>query len=47
MLQQRPIGNGGNPPKYKNWRGLALPMLANAIEAAKTVKARLVFQGNI
>ncbi len=41
------IVHAANPPKYKNWRGLALPMLANAIEAAKNVKARLVFPGNI
>ena len=41
------IVHAANPPKYKNWRGLALPMLANAIEAAKNVKARLVFPGNV
>ena len=41
------IVHAANPPKYKNWRGLALPMLINAIEAAKTVKARLVFPGSI
>ncbi len=41
------IVHAANPPKYKNWRGLALPMLANAIEAAKAVKARLVFPGNV
>ena len=41
------IVHAANPPRYKNWRGLALPMLANAIEAAKAVKARLVFPGNV
>lgn len=41
------IVHAANPPRYKNWRGLAVPMLANAIEAAKNVKARLVFPGNV
>ena len=39
--------HGANPRKYANWRGLALPMLANAIEAAQQAGARLVFPGNI
>ncbi|HYM33340.1 MAG TPA: SDR family NAD(P)-dependent oxidoreductase [Candidatus Cybelea sp.] len=41
------IFHGANPPAYRNWRGLALPMLANAIAAAKASGARLVFPGNI
>lgn len=36
-----------NPPNYRNWRGLAVPMLTNAIEAAKAGAQRLVFPGNV
>lgn len=36
-----------NPPGYKNWKGLALPMLANTIAAAKTTGARILFPGNV
>ncbi len=36
-----------NPPKYRRWRELGIPMLANAIAAAKTSGARLIFPGNI
>lgn len=36
-----------NPPGYKNWRGLALPMLDNSIKAARATGARLVFPGNV
>lgn len=39
--------HAANPPGYQNWRGLALPMLENAIEAAAAVDARLVLPGNI
>ena len=41
------IFHGANPPQYKNWRGLAMPMLAHAISAARMSKARLVFPGNV
>jgi nucleoside-diphosphate-sugar epimerase len=41
------IVHAANPPKYRNWRGLALPMLANAIAAAKASDARLILPGNI
>lgn len=41
------IFHGANPPGYKNWRGLALPMLRNAIAAARTSGARLIFPGNV
>jgi nucleoside-diphosphate-sugar epimerase len=41
------IIHGVNPPGYKNWRGLALPMLENAIAAAEVTAARLVFPGNV
>jgi nucleoside-diphosphate-sugar epimerase len=36
-----------NPPKYRHWRELAIPMLANSIAAAKSSGARLIFPGNI
>ncbi len=41
------IVHGANPPGYKNWRGLAIPMLANTIEAARIVGARILFPGNV
>lgn len=41
------IVHAANPPGYRNWRGLALPMLDNAIEAAAAADARLVLPGNI
>jgi nucleoside-diphosphate-sugar epimerase len=36
-----------NPAKYHNWRGLALPMLHNTIEAASANRARIVFPGTV
>lgn len=41
------IVHAANPPGYKNWRGLAIPMLANAIEAARIVDARIMLPGNV
>jgi len=41
------IFHGANPPGYKKWREWAIPMLANAIKAAKAEEARLLFPGNI
>lgn len=41
------IVHAANPPKYRNWRGLALPMLGNAIAGARVSGARLVLPGNI
>lgn len=41
------IFHGINPPRYQNWRELGIPMLANAIAAAKAVGARLIFPGNV
>lgn len=38
---------GVNPPGYRRWRELALPMLANAVEAAERSGARLMFPGNM
>ncbi|RYZ04236.1 MAG: NAD-dependent epimerase/dehydratase family protein [Myxococcales bacterium] len=36
-----------NPPGYRNWKGLALPMLENSIAAAKASGARLVLPGTV
>jgi len=41
------VFHGANPPGYRNWKGLALPMLENSIAAAKAAGARLVFPGTI
>jgi nucleoside-diphosphate-sugar epimerase len=43
----RIIFHGANPPGYRRWRELAIPMLAHAIAAAKTSGARLIFPGNV
>jgi nucleoside-diphosphate-sugar epimerase len=41
------IFHGANPPRYHNWRGLALPMLRHSIAAAKASGARLILPGNV
>jgi nucleoside-diphosphate-sugar epimerase len=41
------IVHGANPPGYRNWRGLAVPMLRNTIAAAKAEGARIIFPGNV
>jgi nucleoside-diphosphate-sugar epimerase len=41
------IFHGANPPGYRNWRELAIPMLRNAIGAASASGARLIFPGNV
>ena len=41
------IFHGVNPPGYKKWRELAIPMLENSIAAAIVSNARLVFPGNV
>lgn len=41
------VVHGANPPGYRNWRSLAIPMLANSIAAAEAARARLVFPGNV
>jgi len=38
---------GANPPKYKGWAEVCLPMIRNAIAAAEAVGARLVFPGTV
>ncbi|MGO8920513.1 MAG: NAD(P)H-binding protein [Stellaceae bacterium] len=39
--------HAANPPGYRNWRGLALPMLESSIAAARASGARLVLPANI
>ena len=41
------IVHAANPPGYRNWRGLATPMLAASIAAARAARARIVFPGNV
>lgn len=36
-----------NPPGYKNWAGLVLPMLESSIAAARATGARLVLPGTV
>lgn len=43
----RLVVHGANPPGYKNWAGLQMPMLAASIAAAKAAGARLVFPGTV
>ena len=39
--------HGANPPGYRNWRGLAIPMLRHAIAAARAADARLIYPGSV
>jgi len=41
------IVHAANPPNYRNWRGLALPMLDNTIAAARTCNARILLPATI
>jgi nucleoside-diphosphate-sugar epimerase len=41
------IVHGANPPGYRNWAGLQLPMLASTIAAARASGARILFPGTI
>jgi nucleoside-diphosphate-sugar epimerase len=43
----RLIVHGANPPGYRNWAGLQLPMLASTIAAARATGARIVFPGTV
>ena len=36
-----------NPPGYRNWRGLAMPMLGNTVAAARVRGARIFFPGTV
>lgn len=41
------IVHGVNPPGYKNWDGLQMPMLASTIAAAQVSGARILFPGTV
>ncbi|MEW5686794.1 MAG: NAD(P)H-binding protein [Pseudomonadota bacterium] len=41
------VVHGVNPPGYRNWAGLQMPMLASSIAAARTARARLLFPGTV
>lgn len=41
------VVHAANPPGYRNWRGLALPMLESSIAAAKANHARIVLPGTV
>lgn len=41
------IVHAANPPNYRNWRGLALPMLDNTIAAARNSNARILLPATI
>jgi len=41
------IVHGVNPAGYRNWRGLAMPMLENTIAAARATGARIFFPGTV
>jgi nucleoside-diphosphate-sugar epimerase len=41
------IVHAANPPGYRDWRGLALPMLRHAIAGARAAGARIVLPGNL
>ncbi|HYQ01570.1 MAG TPA: NAD-dependent epimerase/dehydratase family protein [Polyangiaceae bacterium] len=41
------VVHAANPLGYRNWQGLALPMLENSIAAARSAGARLVLPGTV
>jgi nucleoside-diphosphate-sugar epimerase len=41
------VVHGANPPAYKNWAGLQLPMLNSTIAAARAAGARILFPGTV
>lgn len=41
------IVHGASPPGYRNWKGVALPMLESTIAAAKASDARILFPGTV
>lgn len=41
------IVHAANPPGYRDWKGLALPMLDSTIAAAAATGARIVLPGNV
>jgi nucleoside-diphosphate-sugar epimerase len=43
----RAIVHAANPPGYRNWAGLVLPMMENTIAAATRQGARILLPGNV
>lgn len=43
----RVIVHAANPPGYRNWGGLVLPMIDNTIAAARAQGARILLPGNV
>ena len=43
----RIIVHGANPPGYRNWQGLAMPMLESTVAAAAASGARVLFPGTV
>jgi nucleoside-diphosphate-sugar epimerase len=41
------IFHGLNPSRYRNWKGLALPMLESTLLAARSSGARILFPGTV
>lgn len=41
------VVHGVNPPAYRNWAGLQMPMLENTIAAARAAGARILFPGTV
>ena len=41
------VMHGANPPGYRDWAGLQLPMLNASIAAARAADARLIFPGTV
>lgn len=41
------VAHGANPPGYRNWAGLQLPMLRSTIAAARAAGARILFPGTV
>jgi nucleoside-diphosphate-sugar epimerase len=39
--------HGANPPGYRNWAGLQMPMLRSSIAASQAAGARLLFPGTV
>ncbi len=41
------VMHGANPPGYRNWAGLQLPMLRSTIAGARAAGARILFPGTV
>jgi nucleoside-diphosphate-sugar epimerase len=41
------VVHGANPPAYRNWAGLQMPMIRSTIAAARSAGARILFPGTV